>query len=1486
MSLTIRGVVSVENGEMPVAGVTVIARTPAHLVPDPKESYSDAQLEVGRGVTDSDGSFAIVTDDKDPAIGRAACVLRCCGEIKFQLVCLDRDEVQLHASEPFTYADESLTPIALPEPIHRPGTQDWAELGRRMMESQTVQLGDIAGELATLAPRRLFADWNVTRRLSVLMRLEQALLDPTQVFANAGIALRFAQLGDTDAVARLREQLHQHERNDLLQALDVAVERARKAGGWRELNLWGDPDKFKAGEYVAGVNSFIDQPKPFAGLLPWFDSPIVGYRDYLRDRWMGNQRFEHQLGVGDVEVSSPATLIRRLNNRFHQSFTTHDVSEQPANRILIEILVKTLTAPTGEGYGFAVAAIDPQDERSDRDYLDYLISLTRLKVEEVEKRYRLNLRRSDLEMSSRVQQNIDTLQRLFTDSYQSIDDPWAIKPDRKPGKAELLIIKFPPEGAGPFFLEYEEWLAREEPFYPENHFDPRATYFWSTDDRPAQKTREAVFANSVPLAEALDQRVDTAKFVPGKPAYDNRIGKWQWVRNHLELQDLINSGHADARSLNYVAAEQKYGLALTWAERLRKLIDLAPAGWWEYDVAATAKLQKNADVGSMAKLAQYERTYHIYLGWHYGVIPEYGDLLSGNTEISDKWWGGRHDIFPEPGYRRTVAFLVEYLCFRLLPACLSEMQLAQGKYADAVRQLIGPAGFDIFAAAGEFDPFTGFTVPGILRYTTDGPLPYASLSDRSTVPPKVPPSRIPTNRAELGYFKLKLGNATLEWADVLYRSNAPEAIMRARELYKAVLFLHGEDPEITPSWARREAMLPIFPYKKSKRNPAIVGQVNRARLGFLQINTGLNYYGLSPSFVPPVRFRVLKEAADRFAAGARGAQSDFLNYMQQLDQLTVSEMTARTMVAKSNAAIAIAEEQQKIAEYNVGEVQKQVDALKAQIAAKKAEIAKKDEFFEQVKDFAGGMKASVGKLGEIAFAGEGAAEPAAAQNISTGDILKFAVKYGVTTDIGGGLAAFGSGAAVAGPFAAFIYAGVTSMSSMADAITKRAGELKGLEAALPAAKALVALKQRDVTIAKLSLEIAKADGQLGKDLLAYYASRFLNRSFLVNLAEFSNRLMRRYLDLAGQMAWSAERALAFEQDREFGIVGFDYFPRTMRGVTGADQLQLDLAELEAARIQGLTQTIPVKHTISLARDYPIQLGQLKKTGLCRFATSETPLRLVHPGVYGYRVRNVTVAAAYADASPSPRGMLTNQGVSIVTRDKQGAAHLLVRYPDALPLSEFRMRNDMWVFDLPDETLLPFEGSGIETVWKLMLSKVGNASSFEGLSDILITFDMRASYSALLENQHSAGLPNADNRSLLVSAKAMNPGMLRDFRDNGGILTLELDIARFARNTNEKSRKTLNFLLMAIGVDDPPFTATLACENPAQDQAIVFENGIALSNAGALADGNAGVPLPLNAFVGLDADQTFTLSIDADANPGAEFTNLTDVLLLVEYEAML
>jgi len=296
----------------------------------------------------------------------------------------------------------------------------------------------------------------------------------------------------------------------------------------------------------------------------------------------------------------------------------------------------------------------------------------------------------------------------------------------------------------------------------------------------------------------------------------------------------------------------------------------------------------------------------------------------------------------------------------------------------------------------------------------------------------------------------------------------------------------------------------------------------------------------------------------------------------------------------------------------------------------------------------------------------------------------------------------------------------------------------------------------------------------------------------------------------------------------------------------------------------------------------MEFGQLKATGFCRFAMSEAPLRLVHPGVYGYRVRNVTVATAYTDAIQPHRGLFSNQGISVVSREKLGSAHTLVRYPDALPLSEFRMRNDMWVFDLPDETLLPFEGSGIETIWDLMLSKVGNTSGFESLTDVFITFDMRASYSAHLGQEHITAMPTSTTRSILLSAKAANPGLLAKFRKDGGTVKLSFDLKKLARNPNEKQRKTLNFALAAVGVESASFTATFSSANPGQDEDVTFEKALALSNAGVLAGGNGGVPLPLNTFVGVDLDQTFELEIDADANPAADFTRIADVLMVAEY----
>jgi hypothetical protein len=176
----VQGTVTVENGTFPVAGVTVVAMMP--LGARAASSCQKAELQLGRAVTDSEGVFVLEANAQDPEAMRWACAIRNCAEFEFQVVCLDEDGSQLHQTPPLSYADGLSIEITLREPERAPSQEDWEELSQRLTDSQTVRLDDIAAELATLAPLALFRNWSVERRLGVLGRLEQALLDPSNQF--------------------------------------------------------------------------------------------------------------------------------------------------------------------------------------------------------------------------------------------------------------------------------------------------------------------------------------------------------------------------------------------------------------------------------------------------------------------------------------------------------------------------------------------------------------------------------------------------------------------------------------------------------------------------------------------------------------------------------------------------------------------------------------------------------------------------------------------------------------------------------------------------------------------------------------------------------------------------------------------------------------------------------------------------------------------------------------------------------------------------------------------------------------------------------------------------------------------------------------------------------------------------------------------------------------------------------------------------------
>ena len=164
--------------------------------------------------------------------------------------------------------------------------------------------------------------------------------------------------------------------------------------------------------------------------------------------------------------------------------------------------------------------------------------------------------------------------------------------------------------------------------------------------------------------------------------------------------------------------------------------------------------------------------------------------------------------------------------------------------------------------------------------------------------------------------------------------------------------------------------------------------------------------------------------------------------------------------------------------------------------------------------------------------------------------------------------------------------------------------------------------------------------------------------------------------------------------------------------------------------------------------------------------------------------------------------------------------------------------------------------------------------------------MRASYSATLDTIHQAQLPVTLKKSLLISGKMQNPGAIRTFKADGGILTITFQPTSAAGNSTEKTR-TITFLALILsGVQQSPISVTLTAATDGIAATVNLEDGIALSNSDFLSGSNGGVALPLNVLTGLGGDQAFVFTLDAANNPGTDFSQIYDVQLLMEYTAQI
>ena len=1009
-------------------------------------------------------------------------------------------------------------------------------------------------------------------------------------------------------------------------------------------------------------------------------------------------------------------------------------------------------------------------------------------VEEFSNRYRLPLGEPDTELSTPVQLNVHTLSRVLSDTAQGPVEPPenAIVP-QLPGEEGKPILWSEVVGSAPFFLRFDEWLARQQPFFAENLF--------------ALRTQVVGVARGRPWLS--DDRKDFLEFHRTRPANQPMApytGYFATVGEvHRSAGFLLRYGAADAKLVELVQVIDKgqFAAADRLARRGRAAAQAMPHPTrehgenWEPEVSVGSSARplslakrRKVKVSNITELIGTRRPYPPDGFERFFELETPGARFKGVIGYWD-------DIVPFRIARDQATRLREYQQRFLMPMLKAQIRAGLGDLPGAVDLLAGVTGF--YVGVGMVGTPAGMVkhpdaiaatfrvVAGRLRW--DDPLgdrPYTARLMYGEERELLEPFPL-TPQLRGGHDALTPGAGDPASARGALR--APGAGRRAARVGGDALpnrrlgqprarprAVQGGD--VPPRRGSRHQRATCPPSLPSSRSPGSVWSRTRAgatsstgpgsRCSSWPLDSTSTATTTRRSRPCATRRSSAPHSAGRPARSPRRTTTSPTSARWNRSDLDL--LTAKAQERKARLTVAISAEQVEIAKAGVVVAQKLVTDVEKLIAAKQQEIEDANSIFSQFKDYFTGMKSSVSSLVDV---GKSASEGyTGLSSSSAGSALGLGEGGGAGAGAGAGsqsagLGSAAGGLAVVGGFAAFAVLSTTTLQGMADAATKREGELKALRnEALPAAKAAVRVQERNVAIARLQGQIAATDLAYARDLVNYQNERFLNRDFWDALAGVARRSLHRYLDLAGQAAWFAERALAYQLATPVRVIRLDYFDLRMRDVGGADRLGLDLAELEAIRLGAARITVPITRTYSLARDLPLAFGQLKRTGRCTFGLTDDDLLTGHPGTFAHRIRSVDVAVDAPGTAVATRGILTNGGFSLL-RTAPGAAPVpLVRFADAYPISEFRMPARTGRAS-PGEQLLPFEGSGFTTTWSLGLPKEANAATLDRVTDVRLTFELRAAYDAQRSASHAPAVPGS--RSMFVSALAVDPKGLATLR---------------------------------------------------------------------------------------------------------------------------
>jgi hypothetical protein len=507
-----------------------------------------------------------------------------------------------------------------------------------------------------------------------------------------------------------------------------------------------------------------------------------------------------------------------------------------------------------------------------------------------------------------------------------------------------------------------------------------------------------------------------------------------------------------------------------------------------------------------------------------------------------------------------------------------------------------------------------------------------------------------------------------------------------------------------------------------------------------------NILGFGADLVPPLRFEALLQLAVSFGQLAEAAERDLLNFRQQFEQETFSLLDAENQLAQGEAELALQTLNVLQAEGDVRIAELQFEQVNASVT-----------YFEGL--------VSEGLIGSERLALDSANAAAALSVLASVPALA-----GIGLAIGGVAAApatGGAGAALAGAatIATALTGGLSSVASAASAVSSAAAMQAGFERRaqqwsheLSQAQFGSAIAQQNLIQSALRHSAALQTQQIAalrRDFAAtavqYLGNKFLNAEMWLLLQQVIREQYRMRLNYAITAAYMAERALAFEiQNPLLRVVRFDYYDQRRDGLLGATELQTDLATLQNTRLSFARRKLQLSKTISLAQTLPVEFaifrhgltlasGERQPAGRLVFGTQMEWFDREFPGHYMRLIKSIKMTVvALIPPNEGIRATLRNSGISLVVAGPPYIGSFqqqtISRPAESVALSAPFQASGLFVLDYNDDTLLPFEGTGVATDWVFELPQPANRFDFLTIADVLLTIEYTALESPVYREQ--------------------------------------------------------------------------------------------------------------------------------------------------------